>query len=77
MIPALYEILLQKLPEKHLKVTRIVRGVAWTAAVLENGRSGVAMHTVGESRPRLFETLVGLPAGEAARAVLSWNRPTM
>ena len=73
MIPAIYEILLRELPDKEQKVARVVRGVAWTAAVLENGRVGVAMHTEGESRPRLFETLVGLPAGEAARAVLSWN----
>ena len=73
MIPAFYDILLRNLPDGALRVARIVRGVAWTAAVLENGRTGVAMHTLGESRPRLFETLVGLPAAEAARAVLSWN----
>ena len=47
--------------------------IRWTAAVLENGQTGVAMHTAGESRPRMFETLIGLSAGEAARAALSWN----
>jgi uncharacterized protein (DUF4213/DUF364 family) len=73
VIPAFYEILLRELPDAGLRVARIVRGVAWTSAVLENGQTGVAMHTVGESRPRLFESLIGLPAGEAARAVLSWN----
>ncbi|MBQ6274025.1 MAG: DUF364 domain-containing protein [Oscillospiraceae bacterium] len=73
MIPAFYDILLRNLPDGALRVARIVRGVAWTAAVLENGRTGVAMHTLGESRPRLFETLEGLPASDAARAVLSWN----
>ena len=73
MIPAFYDILLRNLPDGALRVARIVRGVAWTAAVLENGRTGVAMHTLGESRPRMFETLVGLPASDAARAVLSWN----
>lgn len=73
MIPEFYDILLRSLPDGGLRVARIVRGVAWTAAVLENGRAGVAMHTLGETRPRMFETLAGLPAAEAARAVLSWN----
>lgn len=73
MIPAFYEILLRELPAGELRVERIVRGVAWTAAVLSDGQAGVAMHTLGESRPRLFDTLVGLPAAQAARAVLSWN----
>ena len=73
MLPAFYDILLQNLPDGETRVTRIVRGISWTAAVLENGRAGVAMHTVGESRPRMLETLVGLPAREAAGAVLSWN----
>lgn len=73
MIPAFYEMLLQEQPGKGLRVERIVRGVAWTAAVLSNGQTGVAMHTVGETRPRMLESLEGLSAGEAARAVLSWN----
>ena len=54
-------------------VARIVRGVSWTAAVLSDGQAGVAMHTAGESVPRMLETLEGLPAREAARALLSWN----
>ncbi|MBR5094933.1 MAG: DUF364 domain-containing protein [Oscillospiraceae bacterium] len=68
-----YDALLDGLPDGQLRVARIVRGVAWTAAVLENGQTGVAMHTLGESRPPLYETLEGLPVREAARAVLSWN----
>ena len=70
---AFYDTLLGQLPDRELRVERIVRGVAWTAAVLSNGQAGVAMHTLGESRPRMFPTLLGLPAGEAARAMLSWN----
>ena len=54
-------------------VRQIVRGVSWTAAVLADGRTGVAMHTEGESRPRLFENLESMPACEAAQALLSWN----
>lgn len=73
MIPAFYDILLRELPADGLRVARIVHGVAWTAALLSNGQAGVAMHTPGETRPRLYETLEGLPAAEAARAVLSWN----
>lgn len=69
---AFYDILLGDLPG-DARVARIVRGVSWTAAVLDNGQAGVAMHTVGESRPRMLETLEGLPAREAARAALSWN----
>ena len=55
------------------RVERVVRGVSWTAALLSDGQAGVAMRTAGESIPRRFETLEGLPAKEAARAVLSWN----
>ena len=73
MIPAFYEILLREQPDKDLRVERIVRGIAWTAAVLQNGQVGIAMHTLGETRPRMFPSLAGLSAGEAARAALSWN----
>ena len=73
MIPAFYEILLREQPDKDLRVERIVRGIAWTAAVLQNGQVGIAMHTLGETRPRMFPSLEGLSAGEAARALLSWN----
>ncbi len=59
--------------ETDAAVARIVRGVSWTAAVLSDGQAGVAMHTAGESVPRMLDTLVGLPAREAAQAVLSWN----
>ena len=34
MIPVFYETLLRELPDRELRVERIVRGVAWTAAVL-------------------------------------------
>ena len=68
-----YDTLLKNLPAEGKRVERIVRGVSWTAAVLSDGQAGVAMHTVGESRPRMLESLVGLPAAEAARACLSWN----
>ncbi|MBR0161707.1 MAG: hypothetical protein IJQ02_10560 [Oscillospiraceae bacterium] len=67
-----YEILTAGLPDK-LSIARLVYGVSWTAAVLSDGRTGVAMHTIGESRPRLFTTLIGLPLCEAGKAVFSWN----
>ena len=54
-------------------VDRIVRGPAWTAAVLTDGRTGLAMHTDGESIARERGTLAGLSAREAAGAVMSWN----
>ncbi|MBQ9686448.1 MAG: DUF364 domain-containing protein [Oscillospiraceae bacterium] len=56
-----------------LTVTRVVHGVSWTAAVLSDGRTGVAMHTEGESFPRMFESLEGLPLTDAGKALLSWN----
>lgn len=56
-----------------LRVERIVHGIAWTAAVLSDGRCGVGMHTEGQSIPRHFTTLEGLPVPIAARALLSWN----
>ena len=67
-----YPILLDGI-KSECTVRRIVRGVSWTAAVLSDGRAGVAMFTAGDSFPRMTESLEGLPVAEAARAVLSWN----
>lgn len=67
-----YEILREGLPG-NLSVRSIVRGVSWTAAVLSDGSTGVAMHTPGETVPRMFDSLIGLPLKEAGRAMLSWN----
>ena len=67
-----YEVLMSGLPE-DLTVKRVVRGVAWTAAVLLNGQTGVAMHTTGDTVPRMFGSLVGLPLKDVGRAMLSWN----
>lgn len=69
---ATYELLLSGI-DCEARVERIVRGVSWTAALLSDGQAGVAMRTAGESFPRSFKTLKGLPVKEAARAVLSWN----
>ena len=67
-----YEILLAGLPW-NLTVQKLVHGISWTAAVLSNGLTGVAMHTPGETVPRMFESLVGLPLDQAGQAMLSWN----
>lgn len=69
---AYYEILQAGLPD-DLRVRELVHGVSWTAAVLSDGSAGVAMHTSGETVPRLFDSLVGLPLSEAGQAMLSWN----
>ena len=67
-----YGILQRGLPD-DITVSRLVHGVAWTAAVLSDGNCGVAMHTTGDTVPRLLPTLVGLPVSEAGKAMLSWN----
>lgn len=67
-----YDILQQGLPEE-LCVRRLVHGISWTAAVLSDGSVGVAMHTAGETVPRMFESLIGLSLRETGRALLSWN----
>ena len=69
---AYYDILLQDLPE-DLRVRKLVHGISWTAAVLSDGRVGVAMHTAGETVSRMYGSLIGLPLPEAGKAVLSWN----
>lgn len=69
---AYYEALLDGI-DGGQRVERIVHGVSWTAAVLSGGGTGVAMHTEGETVPRRFAGLEGLPARQAAEAVLSWN----
>ena len=67
-----YDILLQGI-DSRCTVSRLVHGVSWTAAVLSDGSCGVAMHTTGDTVPRMYDTLIGLPLKEAAGAVLSWN----
>lgn len=67
-----YEILRRGLPDGPV-VRRLVHGEAWTAAVLSDGRTGVAMHTEGETVPRMFDSLVGRPLSDAGEALLSWN----
>ena len=69
---AYYEILQSALPES-IFVERIVHGISWTAAVLSDGSVGVAMHTPGETVPRMFGSLVGLTLNQAGQAMLSWN----
>lgn len=69
-----YDLLLDSIPsDTGLTVSRVVHGVSWTAAVLSDGRCGVGMRTAGESIPRRFATLEGLPLRTAAEALLSWN----
>lgn len=67
-----YEMLINGIPGE-LTVTRIVHGISWTGAELSDGSFGIAMNTVGSSRPRLFPKLEGLFASDAASAVTSWN----
>ena len=67
-----YEILREGLPGE-LRIKNFVHGVSWTAAVLSDGSVGVAMHTTGETVPRMFDTLVGRPLKEAGQALMSWN----
>ena len=67
-----YEILQTGLPG-DLTVQKLMHGISWTAAVLSDGRTGVAMHTPGETVARMFESLLGLPLSQAGQAMLSWN----
>ena len=67
-----YEILRHGLPD-NLTVRGLIHGVSWTAAVLSDGRTGVAMHTAGETVPRMYPTLVDQPLTEAGKALMSWN----
>lgn len=67
-----YDILQAGLPE-DLYVEELVHGISWTAAVLSDGRCGVAMHTTGETVPRMFGSLIGLPLNQTGQAMLSWN----
>ena len=67
-----YELLFRGIDSDD-RVIDIVRGYAWTAAILSNGNVGVAMHTEGETVSRMFPSLVGMKISQAAYAVMSWN----
>ncbi len=67
-----YETLRRGLPDGVL-IRELVHGISWTAAVLDEGKCGVAMHTAGETVPRMFDTLIGRPLRDAGEALMSWN----
>lgn len=67
-----YNILLDGLPT-GISVREIVHGFSWTAAKLNNGSIGVAMHSFGNTAPRMFSGLEGMDVRKAAQAVMSWN----
>lgn len=67
-----YDLLTEDMPE-NVTVLQTVRGATWTAATLSDGSMGVAMRIREDNVPRMFETLVGMSARKAARAVMSWN----
>lgn len=67
-----YDILISGISD-GLYVERIVHGCSWIAAELSDGRYGIALHDRLCSRGRMFPTLEGLTAREAAGAVRSWN----
>ena len=73
MKQAVYYDILQKALPGDLHVEKLIHGISWTAAVLSNGQTGVAMHTMGETVPRIFESLIGLSLCEVGHAMLSWN----
>ena len=73
MISTAYYDILSKGLREDLTVQRLVHGISWTAAVLSDGRCGVAMHTTGEGYPRMFDTLEGRGLSDAGKAMLSWN----
>jgi len=67
-----YSVLIDNI-SSDLTVSELYHGVAWTAARLSNGAYGVAMHCEGDSRPRMFPSLIGMPVKLAAEAIRSWN----
>ncbi len=67
-----YKILIDGMDDT-VTVSEIVRGRAWVGAMLSNGGFAIAMNTESHSVERMYPTLVGLGAKQAAKAVLSWN----
>ena len=69
----IYDALLDGLPD-DLRVAVTAQGTVWTCAETNAGGIGLAMTTVGETRPaRHLKGLEGLPLRQAAAAVTSWN----
>ena len=68
----LYEVLTDSV-DSSATVERIIRGEAWTAAQLDDGSFGIAISLSLDTRPRIFKSLIGLKAKDAAQAVRSWN----
>lgn len=70
----LYDRLLEQLPDGG-RVTGVCSTDFWTMAQTDQGGLGLAMTTLGDTRPAMLEKLEGLPLAEAARVVKSWNLP--
>lgn len=69
----IYEVLLRGLPE-NAAVTRAAAGKFWTLAETDEGGSGLAMTTEGDTVPPMFPGgIEGMPLQAAAQAAKSWN----
>lgn len=68
----IYSRLIEGIPA-DVTVARVVRGLNWTGAQLSDGGTGIAMRLPVDTVPRMFASLTGLSAREAAHAALSWN----
>lgn len=70
----LYDRLLENLPDGG-NLARVCATDFWTIAQTDQGGLGIAMTTLGDTRPAVLEKREGLAVKEAAGAVKSWNLP--
>ncbi|WMJ84001.1 Rossmann-like domain-containing protein [Oscillospiraceae bacterium LTW-04] len=69
----LYDTLLHGLPE-NVTVSQTVSGAFWTLAEADNGGTGLAMTTSGDTFPPMYPGgIKGMPLKDAAKAAKSWN----
>lgn len=69
----IYDAIINSVPESEY-IAHTLAGDSWTLAETGKGRAGIAMTTLGDSRPPMFaEKPAGMKACQVAQALMSWN----
>lgn len=71
----IYDTIISSVPQGE-KIADTIIGDAWSLVETAKGEVGIAMTTLGSTRPPMFtEGFTGMDVQEVARALMSWNLP--
>lgn len=69
----IYDTIINSVPTGEI-IADVIAGDSWTLAETNKGKVGIAMTTLGNTRPAMFtKPFIGMDVSEAARGLISWN----